>query len=124
VLRATTMADVEPAPDLIAAMAIRARAASRVLARTSTVAKSQALLAAADSLRAQAGLILAANRDDMARAEAGGLSGAMRDRLMLDGERLEGVARAVADVAALRDPVGLVIDRWVWSGSSLKAARM
>ena len=104
------MADAETASDLIAAMAVRARAASRTLARTPSVAKAQALLAAADSLRAHADTILAANRDDMARAAAAGLSGAMLDRLMLDAARLEGVAQAVADVAALRDPVGLVID--------------
>jgi glutamate-5-semialdehyde dehydrogenase len=104
------MADAETAPDLIATMAARARAASRALARTPCADKARALVSAADSVRAHAGTILAANRADMARAEAAGLSGAMLDRLMLDAARLDGVAQAVADVAALRDPVGSVID--------------
>ncbi len=110
VLPGATMADAETIPDLIADMGVRARAASRVLARTSSPAKARALLAAADAIRGNSDAILAANRDDMARAAAAGLSGAMLDRLLLDAPRLEGVAQAVADVAALHDPVGLVID--------------
>lgn len=89
----------------------RARAAARVLARTPTGAKRAGLRGAAAAIRASANAILAANADDLARAEAGGLSGAMLDRLRLDPARLEGVAAGVEAVATLDDPVGAVIDR-------------
>jgi glutamate-5-semialdehyde dehydrogenase len=106
------MADVDPADPvaMMTAMAVRARAASRELARTPTTRKSAALLAAAQAIRRHSPAILGANADDMTRARTNGLSGAMLDRLMLDAERLEGVAAAVEAVANLRDPVGMVID--------------
>ena len=104
------MADAATMPDLMTDMATRARAASRVLARTSSAAKARALVAAAAAIRARASVILDANRNDVDRARARGLSLAMLDRLMLDQARLEGVAAAVTAVAELRDPVGMVID--------------
>jgi glutamate-5-semialdehyde dehydrogenase len=54
--------------------------------------------------------ILEANRADMDAARAGGLSAALLDRLLLDEKRIEAVANAIAAVADLRDPVGMVID--------------
>ncbi|MBB5699054.1 glutamate-5-semialdehyde dehydrogenase [Sphingomonas yantingensis] len=89
----------------------RARAAARALARSPTETKRAGLLAAAMAIRGAADVILAANADDLARAEAAGLSGAMLDRLRLDPARLEGVAAGVEAVAGLDDPVGSVIDR-------------
>ena len=89
----------------------RARAAARVLARTPSETKRAGLRAAAAAIRGAADAILAANAGDLARAEAGGLSGAMLDRLRLDPARLEGVAAGVEAVAGLDDPVGSVIDR-------------
>lgn len=110
------MADAETAPDPVAvmtAMAERARAASRDLARTPTTRKSAALHAAAAAIRRAVPAILAANATDMARGRDAGLSGAMLDRLMLDEARIAGVADAVDAVADLRDPVGMVIDESV-----------
>jgi len=106
------MADVEPADPVLtmSAMAARARAASRVLARTPTARKSAALHAAAGAIRRHAPAIIATNVDDMTRARANGLSGAMLDRLMLDTARVEAIASAVGAVADLSDPVGMVID--------------
>jgi glutamate-5-semialdehyde dehydrogenase len=97
--------------DLIASMGQRARAASRLLMRTSTAERAAALRLAADALRAAEAEVLAANSLDMAAGTERGLSSAMLDRLRLDAERLAGVADAVAAVAALPDPVGQVIDR-------------
>ena len=102
-------ADLDPIA-LIADMAARARAASALLARVPSVLKVRALTAAAEALRAAQAEILAANARDIAAAEASGLSAAMLDRLRLDPARLRGVADGVDAVAALRDPVGMVID--------------
>ncbi|SFR96079.1 glutamate-5-semialdehyde dehydrogenase [Sphingomonas jatrophae] len=109
------MADRDPIDPaaLIATMGKRARAAASILATAPTEAKAAALTAAAAALRAQADAVLAANAEDVARAEAGGLSGAMLDRLRLTPARLDGVAAALETVAGLPDPVGQVIDRSV-----------
>ena len=95
---------------LIADMGRRARIAARVLGGLSSAAKCRALEAAAQAIRAAAPAIAAANADDMARAEAAGLSNAMLDRLRLDAGRIEAMAAGVAAVADLRDPVGQLID--------------
>jgi glutamate-5-semialdehyde dehydrogenase len=101
----------ETPTDLIARIARQGRAAERVLARMDAPAKAAALHAAAAALRAEAGAILAANAEDVAAAEAAGVSGAMLDRLRLDPARLEATAAAVDSVADLPDPVGEEISR-------------
>jgi glutamate-5-semialdehyde dehydrogenase len=95
---------------LVAGLAKAGRAAQRVLARMSDDEKCAALVAAAQALRDDAPVILAANAQDLAAGEANGLTGAMLDRLKLDEARLAGIADAVAQVAHLADPVGQVID--------------
>jgi glutamate-5-semialdehyde dehydrogenase len=108
---------------LIADMAVRARAASATLAAMPSAHKARALIAGAASLRLAASTILAANADDCAKATAQGLSPAMIDRLRLDPERLEGIAASVEAVAALRDPVGTVIEESV-RPNGLKLSRV
>ena len=104
------MSDLASPPSLIAAMATRARAAAHRLAGLPTAAKAAGLRAAAAALRERGEAIVAANAADLAGARAAGLSAAMLDRLMLDGARVEAMARGVEAVAALADPVGVVID--------------
>ena len=87
-----------------------ARRAARMLAATSAEQKSRALHAAAASIRAQTAAIIAANQTDMAAASA--LSPAMRDRLMLDENRVEAMAAGIASIADLPDPVGHVLASW------------
>lgn len=99
------------ADQLVRDLALAGRSAQRTLARMDDAAKAAALRAAAAALRSGAAEILDANAQDLAAGEANGLSPAMLDRLKLDEARLEGVASAVETVAALRDPVGDVIDR-------------
>ncbi len=92
-------------------MAVAARAAARILARTSDADKSNALAQAAKSLRTGEKAILDANALDMAAGSERGLSAAMLDRLRLDPARLAGIADAIEQVSRLPDPVGIVIDR-------------
>ncbi|EQB12583.1 glutamate-5-semialdehyde dehydrogenase [Novosphingobium lindaniclasticum] len=112
----TLAADNQPAGDespeaLVARLATAGRAAQRVLARLTDVRKAEALRAAAGMLRAAERDILEANAQDIAAAEAKGLTGAMLDRLRLDAGRLAGIADAVEQVAGLPDPVGEVISK-------------
>ena len=97
----------------IAELGRRAKAASRVLATTSTAAKDDALRGAADLLVARSAEILAANAVDVARAEADGVSATVVDRLRLTDARIEGMAGGLRQVAGLPDPVGEVLDGWV-----------
>ena len=88
---------------------LRAREATGRLARLSTVEKNAILMSMAEAIEANVESILAANRADL---ESSGLSGAMRDRLLLTSERISQMARGVRDVAALSDPVFEELGEW------------
>ncbi len=110
---------------LIADMGARARAAAAMMAHADTSEKAAALRNGAGLLRARRDAILAANAEDLAQADAAGIGGAMRDRLLLDPARIEGIAAALEQVAALPDPVGCVIDASVRSnGLALSRVRV
>ena len=102
----------EDVPALMRRIGADARAAARMLANASTEAKNAALRGSADSLRTRADAILAANRKDMEAGEQKGLSKALLDRLALDDQRIEAMARGLEDIAGLPDPVGEVMARW------------
>lgn len=105
------MNDLTQTPEmLIATMGARARRAAMIVAQASTPQKAEALQAAAAAIRTASAEIIRANRADMERGAANGLSAAMLDRLKLDEVRVAAIADAVASVAALPDPVGQVID--------------
>ncbi len=87
-------------------------AAASVLALAATAAKNAALSAAAAAIRAGAAGLLEANARDMSAARAANVSGAMLDRLALDAQRIESMARGIEDVLALPDPIGTVAAEW------------
>ncbi|PZR86098.1 MAG: glutamate-5-semialdehyde dehydrogenase [Stutzerimonas stutzeri] len=89
-----------------------AYAAARRVGTAPAEQRDRALIAMADALRKRAPAILAANQQDLADARASGLIASFIDRLSLDEARLEAVAQAVADIAALPDPVGKVLASW------------
>ena len=89
-----------------------ARAAARVLALAPAEQKNRALRAAATALRANGSEILAANAGDMRAAAAGRTSAALLDRLRLDADRVEAMARGLEDIESLADPIGKVLARW------------
>lgn len=96
----------------VAHMAAEAREASLTMARLSTTAKNDMLLAMAAALLEQAAYLVAENSKDLETGRQKGLSAAMLDRLMLDEKRIAGVAAALREVAALPDPVGEVTKMW------------
>jgi len=91
----------------------RAKAAATVLAQAPGAVRDEALLSAADLLQEASDSVLAANRDDVANAEAAGTSATLIDRLRLDPGRISAMAAGLRNVAALADPVGQVVDGWV-----------
>jgi glutamate-5-semialdehyde dehydrogenase len=96
----------------MAAIGRDARDAARSLALAPTAQKDRALTAMAAAIRRGADKILAANRADVAEAEASGQTPAFLDRLTLDDKRIEAMAGGIETVAALADPVGRVIAHW------------
>jgi glutamate-5-semialdehyde dehydrogenase len=93
-------------------LAETARTASRALSIAPTRQKDEALRSMAQHLRAAAPAILAANAEDVSAARSAGKNAAFVDRLLLDAQRLESMARAVEAVASLEDPVGEVTEDW------------
>jgi glutamate-5-semialdehyde dehydrogenase len=89
-----------------------ARQASIVLARLSTEVKNKALVAMADALVENQALIIRENERDLGKAPELGLSPAMIDRLTLNEAAIGDIARGLAEVAALPDPVGKVTSMW------------
>ncbi len=90
----------------------RAKEAKSAMALAGPDVKNRALSAMAEALEAQAPAILAANALDV-EAARGAVSEVMLDRLALDQGRIGGMAQGVREVAALPDPVGLVLRREV-----------
>ncbi len=93
-------------------IAQRARRAANALARVSTDVKNRALLRMAEELVKGKAFLTAENGKDLENARKAGLSRAMIDRLTLSGITIDGMARGLAEVAALPDPVGTVTSQW------------
>ena len=92
--------------------AAAAKAASTVVAQLTTEQKNAALLAMADALESGMADILEANRIDMERERANGMSEGMLDRLMLNENRVRDMAVGLRQVAELPDPIGEVMADW------------
>ena len=86
-----------------------AKAAKPEISRLTEQQKNAALNAMADALIAHTGQILAANAEDMEKAQ-GTVSAVMMDRLQLTAARIEGMASGIREVAALPDPVGRLLE--------------
>ena len=85
-----------------------ARGAARIVAKAPAETRRAALLAIAGALEASQAAILEANARDVAAGMAAGLSAALVDRLLLDGKRLAGLARAVREIAEAPELLGRV----------------
>ncbi|TGD74379.1 glutamate-5-semialdehyde dehydrogenase [Mangrovimicrobium sediminis] len=85
-----------------------ARAASRVVAASSTRVRNDALLAARDALHGARAELAAANAEDLERGAAAGLAAALMDRLELTPARIDTMLEGLTQVAGLPDPVGSI----------------
>lgn len=89
---------------------IKALAAKDFLSTVTTQEKNKALLAIAQSLRNSSETIINENKTDLENGSKNGLGAGMLDRLLLDQKRIEDIAKAVEDVAALPDPCGRLLE--------------
>ena len=91
----------------------KAKESSRVLSTLSGAEKNRILKEMAEALRVNTPTLLKANALDMADAEVNNLAPSLKDRLLLDESRVDGMAVAIEEIAALKEPVGRVLDGWV-----------
>ena len=95
--------------DTVTEVAQRAKNAALQLRMLTRDQKDDALRVIAARLKAEKDFISTQNHLDLEAARAVGTSEALIDRLTLNGDRIEAIANALIDVAALPDPVGEVV---------------
>ena len=100
----------EDAIEIVARLGREARAAADRLAVTPGEVKDRALYAAAEAVRNRCPRLLEANARDL--ESAAHLRASLLDRLRLDEDRVEAIARGLEEVAGLPDPVGSVAASW------------
>jgi len=111
------------AATIMDALGKHAKEAAKAMRMADTCAKNDALTRAAAIIRRDMPEILAANAMDMQAAEDNGLEAALKDRLLLNTERLDAVAEGLQQIAALPDPVG-AIDNLRYRPSGIQVGHM
>ncbi|MBL4538942.1 MAG: glutamate-5-semialdehyde dehydrogenase [Oceanicaulis sp.] len=107
--RMNDMPDTSDVTAYVNELGRRAATAARSLASASTERKNKALTAAAQALRDNRARLLEANAKDVDSVKAAGKPAAFIDRLILDEGRVNAIADALDQIAALPDPVGRVL---------------
>ncbi|CAK0777678.1 Gamma-glutamyl phosphate reductase [uncultured Gammaproteobacteria bacterium] len=108
----TTTAHAETLHQNMLALGRNARAAALTLALASPEVKNAALCAAAAAVREAVDPILSANQRDVEHAVKRNLAQPLIERLLLDGKRVEAMAKGLEDIAQLPDPIGTVLAEW------------
>ena len=90
-----------------------AKSASRVLNTLSGSDKNRILREMGAALRKNAKELIQANTLDMQDGKKNQLSSALMDRLFLDENRIDAMAVAIEEIAALKEPVGRILDGWI-----------
>ncbi len=88
---------------------VKAKNAAVILNTLSVERKNEGLKKAAQSLLNNEAKIIKANEADIAAAKEQGMMESLVDRLRLNHDRIEGMAKGLLDIVRLNDPVGQVI---------------
>ncbi len=89
-----------------------AKEASAIVATLNAGIKNRILKEMADALEAHVERIINQNRRDITYATDAALSAALIDRLLLDEKRIVAMASSLREIAALKEPVGRVLEGW------------
>ena len=87
-----------------------AKSASRIIATLDPKTKIAVLHDMADALESHCSVIISENQKDLDEAHAQALSSALIDRLLLNEARIGGMATAIREIAALKEPVGRILE--------------
>lgn len=90
-----------------------AKSASRIIATLDPKTKIDVLMQMADALEAHSERIITENQKDLDEAKKNNLSSALVDRLLLNPKRIMEMANAIREIAALKEPVGRILEGWV-----------
>ena len=90
-----------------------AASASKIISTLSGEKKNKVLNKMADALIENITYIEQENKKDIEDGKKNNLSSALMDRLLLNEDRINGMATAIKDIASLKDPVGRILDGWV-----------
>ncbi len=101
----------------------KAKSASRIVATMSGSERNRILRQMANALRSNTARIVEANAIDMRKANDEDLAPSLKERLFLDEKRIDAMAVAIEEIAALKDPIGRVIEGWV-SEADLKIEKV
>lgn len=123
--------DLDTAPDVNGAdlaaymqsLGARARAASRLLARSEGSTRSRALLAIAEALDTDRAALTEANARDLDAARVRGLAAPLLDRLRLDAAAIDRMLEGLRQIEQLPDPIGAITDL-VYRPSGIQVGHM
>ena len=91
-------------------LGVNAKKAAGILTTADTEIKNKALRAIGKALVDNADVIISANNIDIENGKKAGLNAGLMDRLMLDEDRIKGIADGCVQVAQLDDPCGRVLE--------------
>lgn len=94
-------------------LGINAKKAAVILTDASTQKKNDALKAISKALIDNADMIIEKNNIDIENGRKAGLSDGLIDRLMLNRERIEDIAKGCESVAVLDDPCGILLEETI-----------
>ena len=90
----------------------KVKKASKKIATLKGGIKDTILLEMADELEKEKNLIIEANKKDIEYGKNNNLNSALIDRLLLNNERIDGMAKALREIASLKNPVGRILEGW------------
>ena len=91
----------------------QAKACTQTIATLDGKTKNRILNEMADALLENTSAIVTANEKDMEAGKKSKLDAALLDRLLLDEKRVSAIAQSLREIAALKEPVGRILDGWV-----------
>lgn len=91
----------------------KAKSSMQVIATLDGKRKNKILNQMADAIVEQSAYIVNENQKDMQAGQENRLDSALLDRLLLDEKRVSAIAQSLREIAALKEPVGRVLEGWV-----------
>lgn len=101
----------------------KAKECCGVLATMKSAKKKEVLNDMAYALRENSDFVIAQNAKDMQNAKEAALSSALIDRLLLNEERVEAMAKSLNEIAMLKEPVGRVLEGW-WTDDAIRIEKV
>ncbi len=92
---------------------VKAKASTQIVASLDSKTKNRILNEMAEALLEHSAFILEENSRDMQLGRFNNLDTALLDRLLLDKNRIKGIAQSLVEISALKEPVGRVLEGWV-----------